>query len=102
AIASLSHPNLVRLHDFGKSLDGRVFLVMELLEGKTLEAYVESSPENRLPWREAARLGIQVARALEAAHAAGLVHRDLKPQNLFLTTVGDLKLLDFGVAMALA
>jgi serine/threonine-protein kinase len=98
AIASLSHPNLVRLHDFGKSLDGRVFLVMELLRGKTLDAHAEHG----LPWREAIGLGIQVARALEAAHAAGLVHRDLKPQNLFLTEGGELKLLDFGVAMALA
>lgn len=98
AIAKISHPNLVRLHDFGKSLDGRVFLVMELLSGKTLDIHAEKG----LGWREAIRLSIQAARALEAAHAAGLVHRDLKPQNLFLTDDGDLKLLDFGVAMALA
>ncbi|MBX3203488.1 MAG: serine/threonine protein kinase [Labilithrix sp.] len=104
AIASLSHPNLVRLHDFGKSLDGRVFLVMELLDGKTLDVHAERGPGDRggLPWREATTLAIQVARALEAAHEAGLVHRDLKPQNLFLTSDGELKLLDFGVAMALA
>ncbi|MBX3226121.1 MAG: serine/threonine protein kinase [Labilithrix sp.] len=99
AIASLSHPNLVRLHDFGKSLDGRVFLVMELLDGKTLDAYAD---EARLDWREAAQFGVQATLALEAAHAAGLVHRDLKPHNLFLTSSGELKLLDFGVAMALA
>lgn len=107
AIASLSHPNLVRLHDFGKSLDGRVFLVMELLDGKTLDVHAERSGDTEerrggLPWREATRLAIQVAHALEAAHLAGLVHRDLKPQNLFLTSDGELKLLDFGVAMALA
>jgi eukaryotic-like serine/threonine-protein kinase len=99
AIASLSHPNLVRLHDFGRSLDGRVFLAMELLHGTTLDAYADAQP---LPWREAVGLAIQATRALEAAHGAGLVHRDLKPQNLFLTSDGDLKLLDFGVAMALA
>ncbi len=99
AIASLSHPNLVRLHDFGKSFDGRVFLAMELLDGKTLDVHIADKP---IPWRDATRLAIQVARALEAAHDAGLVHRDLKPQNLFLTTSGELKLLDFGVAMALA
>lgn len=99
AIAKLSHPNLVRLHDFGKSVDGRVFLAMELLSGKTLDVHAE---ERRLPWREVVRIGIQVTRALEAAHEAGLVHRDLKPQNLFLTTEGEVKLLDFGVAMALA
>ena len=99
AIASLSHPNLVRLHDFGKSLDGRVFLVMELLEGKTLDEHTDGE---RLDWESAARFGVQAATALEAAHAAGLVHRDLKPHNLFFTNAGELKLLDFGVAMALA
>lgn len=98
AIARISHPNLVRLHDFGKSIDGRVFLVMELLAGKTLEVHAEAG----VTWREATRLAIQATRALEAAHEAGLVHRDLKPQNLFLTDDGELKLLDFGVAMALA
>lgn len=97
AVASLSHPNLVQLHDFGKSLDGRVFLVMQLLSGETLDAHAERG----LGWREATELAIQVARALEAAHDAGLVHRDLKPQNLFLTSDRELKLLDFGVAMAL-
>ncbi len=98
AVASLSHPNLVQLHDFGKSLDGRVFLAMQLLSGETLDIHAERG----IGWREAGRLAIQVAHALEAAHAAGLVHRDLKPQNLFLTSDGELKLLDFGVAMALA
>jgi serine/threonine-protein kinase len=107
AVAKLSHPNLVRLHDFGKSLDGRFFLVMELLDGKTLDDHIEArkkggNGKGGLAWRESAKLAIQVARALEAAHEAGLVHRDLKPQNLFLTTDGELKLLDFGVAMALA
>lgn len=98
AVAKLSHPNLVQLHDFGKSLDGRVFLVMELLSGQTLDLHAEKG----LGWREAVRLAMQATRALEAAHHAGVVHRDLKPQNLFLTGEGDLKLLDFGVAMALA
>ncbi|HSO36638.1 MAG TPA: serine/threonine-protein kinase [Labilithrix sp.] len=98
AVAKLSHPNLVQLHDFGKSTDGRVFLAMELLSGVTLDIHAEKG----LGWRESIRLALQATRALEAAHAAGVVHRDLKPQNLFLTTDGDLKLLDFGVAMALA
>ncbi|MCL2723841.1 MAG: serine/threonine protein kinase [Polyangiaceae bacterium] len=98
AIAKLSHANLVRLHDFGKSIDGRVFLAMELLEGETLDRHADKG----MGWRAASLLAIQAARALEAAHGAGLVHRDLKPQNLFLTTDGDLKLLDFGVAMAVA
>ncbi len=98
-IAKLSHPNVVALHDFGKSLDGRVFLAMERLSGTTLDVH---AAEKALPWREVIRVGVQVTNALEAAHAAGLVHRDLKPQNLFLTEAGDIKLLDFGVAMALA
>jgi serine/threonine-protein kinase len=95
-LAGLSHPNLVALHDFGRALDGRVFLAMELLEGETLDV------RGARPWREAVHLGVQATRALEAAHAAGLVHRDLKPHNLFLTHGGLLKLLDFGVAMALS
>jgi serine/threonine-protein kinase len=98
AVASLSHPNLVGILDFGKSLDGRVFLAMELLVGETLDAKIRRGP---LPWREAARICVEAARGLSAAHAAGLVHRDIKPQNLMLTTDGAVKLLDFGVAMAL-
>jgi serine/threonine protein kinase len=100
AVANLSHKNLVALHDFGKSLDGRVFLAMELLAGETLEKRLQRL--GGMDWREAAAAGIEVCRALEAAHHAGLVHRDLKPANLFVTLGGTFKLLDFGVAMALA
>jgi serine/threonine protein kinase len=100
AVANLSHKNLVALHDFGKSLDGRVFLAMELLTGETLEKRLVRL--GGMDWREAANAGIEVCRALEAAHHAGLVHRDLKPANLFVTEGGTIKLLDFGVAMALA
>ena len=97
-VASLSHPNLVALYDFGKAQDGRVFLAMELLDGDPLDRVVKGG----MPWREALELAVQATRALEAAHDAGLVHRDLKPANLFLTRQGTLKLLDFGVAMALS
>jgi serine/threonine protein kinase len=100
AVANLSHKNLVALHDFGKSLDGRVFLAMELLTGETLEKKLDRL--GGMDWREAANVGVEVCRALEAAHHAGLVHRDLKPANLFVTEAGAIKLLDFGVAMALA
>src|ERR1700722_3135560 len=100
AVAALSHPNLVQLYDFGKALDGRVFLAMELLRGETLDRRIKRL--GGMDWRDAAELGIEVCKALEAAHGAGLVHRDLKPANLFLTDAGGLKLLDFGVAMALA
>jgi serine/threonine protein kinase len=113
-IANLSHPNVVQLYDFGKSLDGRAFLAMELCAGQTLDARLR---EGAIEWPEAVRIAIEAAKALEAAHAAGLVHRDLKPQNLMLASarsagvVGaspspsrdeSVKLLDFGIATALA
>jgi len=97
-IANMTHPNLVQLHDFGKSLDGRIYLAMELLKGSTLDKKYESGTS----WETATKVAIDVTQALSAAHAAGLVHRDLKPQNLFVTSEGTVKLLDFGVAMALA
>jgi serine/threonine-protein kinase len=100
AVARLSHPNLVPLYDFGKSLDGRVFLAMELLQGETLDKRIRRT--GGMDYREAIELATEACKALEAAHGAGLVHRDLKPANLFLTRGGGLKLLDFGVAMALA
>ncbi len=107
AAARLTHPSLVQLYDFGRSLDGRAFFAMELCVGETLEARLRRGP---LAWREAAAIAVEAARALEAAHAAGLVHRDLKPQNLMLLGPGAaakergapaVKLLDFGVATAL-
>jgi serine/threonine-protein kinase len=98
AVAAISHPNLVQLYDFGKARDGRVYLAMELLDGEPLDKVLHES----MKWKDAVLLAIQATHALEAAHAAGLVHRDLKPANLFLTKVGTLKLLDFGVAMALS
>jgi serine/threonine-protein kinase len=98
AVAKLSHPNLVPILDFGKSLDGRVYLAMELLVGATLDTKIKEGP---LEWREAVRIAVETSSALAAAHGAGLVHRDIKPQNLMLTESGELKLLDFGVAMAL-
>jgi serine/threonine-protein kinase len=98
AVAGLSHPNLVQLYDFGRSLDGRAFLAMELCAGETLDAHLRRGP---LPWREAVAVAIETTYALEAAHAAGLVHRDIKPQNLMLGPGGGVKLLDFGIATAL-
>jgi serine/threonine-protein kinase len=98
AVAKLSHPNLVQILDFGKSLDGRVYFAMELCVGETLGERLRRGP---LAWRDAVRIALQASRALAAAHAAGLVHRDLKPENLML--VGEaVKLLDFGVAVAIA
>ncbi len=98
AIAKLRHEHLVTLYDFGLSADGRPYYAMELLEGETLETYMDR--EKGMDWREAARLTIQACRALEVAHRAGVIHRDIKPANLYLTRAGSLKLLDFGVAKA--
>jgi serine/threonine-protein kinase len=94
-VAQLRHPNLVQIHDFGVSSDGRPYYAMEYLEGETLADRL--ARQGRLPWAEAVALCVQACQALETAHALGVVHRDIKPQNLFLTSDGVLKLLDFGI-----
>lgn len=100
ALSQLSHEHLVQIVDFGVAADGRLFCVMELLEGETLEARLER--EKTLGWTAAFEVGRKALRALEAAHAAGVIHRDIKPANLFLTANGGLKLLDFGLAKAIS
>jgi len=94
AVAALSHPGILALFDIGEE-DGTAFAVTELLEGETLRERIGAGP---LPIRRAVEIGIQVARALAAAHAQGVVHRDVKPENLFLTRDGHAKVLDFGIA----
>jgi WD40 repeat protein len=91
---SLNHPNLVVVHDVG-SEGGAPFLVTELLEGESLRHRLS---RGRLPLRTALELGAQIAEGLAAAHARGVVHRDVKPENIFLTSGGRAKLLDFGIA----
>lgn len=95
AIARLAHENLVTLHDFGIAADGRFYYAMELLEGESLEARLK---RGALDWREAVEIAMQACSALEAAHGAGVIHRDITPANLFVTSQGTVKLLDFGVA----
>ncbi|MGH3343951.1 MAG: protein kinase domain-containing protein [Carbonactinosporaceae bacterium] len=95
AAARLSHPNLVTLYDFGAA-GGAPFLVMELVHGRSLaDVLREQGP---LPPDRVAGIGAQVARALATAHAAGVVHRDVKPANLLLTDSGMVKVTDFGIA----
>ena len=94
--ARLAHPNVVRVFDVGED-DGRPFIAMEYVEGETLAELV--ARRGPLPPAEAATLGMQMCAGLAAAHAAGLVHRDVKPQNLLLGTDGVLKLGDFGIAV---
>jgi serine/threonine-protein kinase len=94
--ARLAHPNVVRVFDVGED-DGRPFIAMEYVDGETLAEVV--ARRGALPPAEAARLGLQICACLAAAHAAGLVHRDVKPQNLLLGSDGVLKLGDFGIAV---
>ncbi len=101
ALAQLQHPNVARGIDFGWTEEGRLYLVMELIEGRDLRERLAS--EGALPWREACRLGAEIAGALHEAHEAGLVHRDLKPENVMLepTAGGErARVLDFGIAHA--
>ncbi|MDP9362572.1 MAG: serine/threonine-protein kinase, partial [Acidobacteriota bacterium] len=96
-ISQLSHPHICALHDIGREGDTD-FLVMEYLEGETLAQRLAKGP---LPFEQVCRYGAEIAEALAAAHAAGVVHRDLKPGNIMLTKSG-VKLLDFGLAKVLA
>ena len=97
AIARLSHPRICSLHEMGHQ-DGVDFLVMEYLEGETLAARLRKGP---IPLTQALRTAVEIAEALAAAHAQGIVHRDVKPSNVMLTA-GGAKLLDFGLARLLA
>jgi serine/threonine protein kinase/tetratricopeptide (TPR) repeat protein len=94
AIAALSHPNILAIHDVGR--DGeRAYSVTELLEGETLRQRLGGGP---IPARKAVETAGQIAEGLTAAHEHGIVHRDLKPENVFLTKDGRVKILDFGLA----
>jgi serine/threonine protein kinase/Tol biopolymer transport system component len=93
-VGALNHPNIMAIFDIG-SHDGSPYLVSELLEGETLRKHMEGSP---LPQRKAIDYGMQLARGLAAAHEKGVVHRDLKPDNIFVLHDGRIKILDFGLA----
>src|ERR1041385_7139773 len=94
AASALNHPNISVIYDIGEH-EGQPYLVMELLEGQTIRERISTFP---FSLDEILELGIQASDALDAAHARGIVHRDIKPANLFLTTRGQLKMLDFGLA----
>jgi serine/threonine-protein kinase len=94
AASSLSHPNICTVFDIGEA-EGRPFIVMELLQGRTLKHHIHGKP---MPTDEVVVLGQEMAGALEAAHAKGIIHRDVKPSNVFITDHGQAKILDFGVA----
>ena len=94
AVAVLSHPNILAIYDVGSD-QGVTYAVTELLEGETLRTCVR---RGALPWRKAVEIGAPIAEGLSAAHAKGIIHRDVKPENIFLTTDGRVKVLDFGLA----
>ncbi|HYR27066.1 MAG TPA: protein kinase, partial [Thermoanaerobaculia bacterium] len=95
ATGMLNHPNLLTIYDVGRDAEGAPFLVSELLEGETLSNRLGRGP---LSPRKAVDAALQMANGLAAAHEKGSVHRDLKPDNIFLTRDGRLKILDFGIA----
>ena len=99
ALSRLHHPGLVRVFDFGQAPDGRLFCVMELLEGRTLREELER--EDAMPWKRALRIARRVCLALAVAHRHDLVHRDIKPENLFITSGDQVKILDFGLARSI-
>ena len=98
SVASLDHPNVVRVFDSGEDDDGSPYMAMELVDGGTLKDKIRH--DGPLPPHRAARVAFQVAEALGAAHAAGIVHRDVKPENVLLTKDGRVKVADFGIARA--
>ena len=98
SVATLNHHNVVQVYDQGRSEDGRYYIAMEYVPGGTLKERIDR--EGTLDPNEAARVASQVAEALQGAHERGIVHRDVKPQNVLLTAAGDVKVADFGIARA--
>lgn len=95
AVAMLSHPNIVSVYDVSHS-DDVEYIVMELIEGVTLMQYMKK--KGALGWKEALHFAVQISKALEHAHEKGIVHRDIKPQNIMILKDGTIKVADFGIA----
>ena len=95
AIAVLSHPNIVKVYDvsFGDLIQ---YIVMEYVDGITLKQYIEEN--GSIPWKKAVNIVMQILRALQHAHDKGIIHRDVKPQNIIFTSDGSIKVTDFGIA----
>ncbi len=96
AIGAISHPNVLTIYDVGDSDDG-CFLVTELMTGGSLADRIRQT--GPLPWKEATTIMVQLCEGLQTAHEAGIIHRDIKPQNVLLSSAGEAKLADFGLAL---
>src|SRR5262245_44310664 len=92
--AKFDHPNICVIHQIGSEA-GHIFIVMQYVEGETLASKIRSGPLEIL---EVLDFGLQVAEALSLAHSYGVIHRDIKPQNIMITLDGQVKVLDFGIA----
>ena len=97
SVAGLSHPNIVSIYDVGED-EGMHYIVMEFVEGITLKRYIEE--KRKLSVKEACGIALQIAAGLEAAHGNGIIHRDIKPQNILISRDGTAKVTDFGIAKA--
>lgn len=97
AVAKLNHPNIVSIHDAGNE-DGKQFLVLEFVNGSSLRDLMKTYPEGRCDRQTALRIGIDICSALQYAHSQGVLHRDVKPENILITEDGTAKLMDFGLA----
>ena len=100
SVAKLNHPNIVSIHDIGKE-DEKPFFVLEFVEGQSLRDLIETYPEGRCDIPTVLRVGIDVCNALQYAHSQGILHRDVKPENIMITEEGVAKLMDFGLAKML-
>jgi serine/threonine-protein kinase len=99
AAASLSHPNIVSIYDVGND-DGMHYIVMELIEGKTLKDIINE--KGKLPWTQAVNIASQIASGFSEAHSNHIIHRDIKPHNIIITKAGIAKVTDFGIAKAVS
>src|SRR6476469_4543809 len=98
--SGLTHPNIVDVYDFGEAPDGSMFIAMQFIEGQDLKEVLQK--RGRMTAAETISIATQVCHALAAAHARGLIHRDVKPQNILIDRKGHARLSDFGIVKALS